>query len=300
MPTPREDGPATPIPKEDANASEGDGVPQGRPRRRMTLRRQVVRLAVLLGGVYLVLLVLAVTSLDTFLFRPHRSSYQDDSSILKLTTANGVKISAMYLASPGARYTILFSHGNGEDLGDVRGDLLRLNVLGFAVLGYDYQGYGTSEGVPSERNCYADIDAAYEYLTGSLDVPPERIILYGRSVGGGPSVDLATRRPVGGLILESAFTSALACSRISSVLPTDAFRNIDKIHAVKCPILSIHGRRDWTVPFRLGKALFEAAPGPKRCLWVDRAGHNDVAEVGGEQVNQAITDCAAWLDRGAP
>ena len=266
----------------------------------MTLRRHVLRLAVLLGAIYLVLVILSMTALDKFVFCPHAASYPDDSSILKLTTRNGVRISAMYLPNPSARFTILFSHGNGEDLGDVRGDLWRLNALGFAVLGYDYQGYGTSEGTPSERHCYMDIDAAYEYLTGPLGVPPQRVILYGRSVGSGPSVDLATRRQVGGMILESAFTSVLACSRLAGALPRDAFRNIDKIGSVRCPVLFIHGRRDWTVPFRVGRALFEAAPGPKRCLWVERAGHNDVERVGGERVNQAIRDFAAWVEQGAP
>jgi hypothetical protein len=270
------------------------------PRRPMTVKRQVLRLAVLLGGTYVVLSILAMTIPEKFLFRPHPSSYQDDQNTLKLATADGVRISAVYLPHPQARYTLLFSHGNAEDMGDVRGDLVHLNALGFAVLAYDYHGYGTSEGSPGERHCYADIDAAYEYLVHTLKQPPERIILYGRSVGSGPSVDLAVRRPVGGLILESAFTSAAACSVLTRLLPTDAFRNIDKIGSVKCPVLAIHGRRDWIVPFRLGKALFEAARGPKRCLWIERAGHNDLALVGGEQIDQAITDFATWLEHGAP
>jgi len=278
--------------------SEQQGSSRVRSRRPMTFKRQVLRLAVLLGGAYAVLSVLALTIPQKFLFRPHASSYRDNQDVLKLTTADGVRISAKYLPSADARYTILFSHGNGEDMGDVRSDLLHLNLMGFAVLAYDYHGYGTSEGAPTERHCYADIDAAYDYLTGSLHVPPERIILYGRSIGGGPSVDLAARRPVGGLILESAFTSAAACSVLTSVLPGDAFRNIDKIKSVKCPVLVIHGRRDWVVPFRLGKALFEAVPGPKRYLWIERAGHNDLTQVGGEQIDYAIKEFAAWLEQG--
>jgi fermentation-respiration switch protein FrsA (DUF1100 family) len=285
--------------QESAGVSEGKGPRPARLGWRMTFRRQVLRLAVLLGGIYLVLSILAMTIPEKFLFRPHASSYQDDPSIFKLTTADGVRISAMFLPNPNARYTLLFSHGNGEDMGDVREKLLHLNALGFAVLAYDYAGYGTSEGTPSERHCYADIDAAYEYLTGPLKAPPERIILYGQSIGSGPSVDLAARRPVGGLILESAFTSAFACSPLTSLLPGDAFRNIDKIRSVKCPVLSIHGRRDWVVPLRVGKALFGAAPGPKRCLWISRGSHNDLAAVAGEQIDQALTDFAAWLAQGA-
>jgi fermentation-respiration switch protein FrsA (DUF1100 family) len=257
-------------------------------------------LAVLLAAIYFVLSIMAMTIPEKFLFRPHAPGYRDDASILKLTAADGVRISAMYLPNRGGRYVLLFSHGNGEDLGDVRGDLLHLNAVGFSVLGYDYHGYGTSEGTPSEAHCYADIDAAYDYLTGPLQVPAQRVILYGQSIGGGPSVDLAARRPIGGMILESAFTSAYACSVLTSLLPGDAFRNIDKIRSVRCPVLMIHGKRDWVVPFRLGKALFQAVPGRKRCLWIERGSHNDLALVAGEQMDQAITDFAAWLDQGAP
>ena len=203
----------------------------------------------------------------------------------------------MYLPNPAARYTVLFSHGNGEDLGDIGPDLLILRQLGFAVLAYDYHGYGTSEGTPSEGNCYLDIQAAYEHLTGTLKVPAERILIHGRSVGSGPSVDLASRRPCAGLMLESAFTSAFQTHWVGRLVPGDRFRNLQKMPHVPCPVLVMHGRRDWVVPFSHGQQLYAAACGPKRCLWVDAAGHNDLASVAGRQYDRAITDFAALVSQ---
>ena len=169
--------------------------------------------------------------------------------------------------------------------------------MGFSVLAYDYHGYGTSEGAPTEANCYRDIEAAYDYLTRTLQVPPHCIIIHGRSVGGGPSIDLATRRPCGGLILESAFTTAFRTFWIGYVLPGDHFRNIDKITRVACPVLVIHGRQDWVVPFRHGQQLYAAANEPKKCLWVDGAGHNDLSLIASDAYDRALLDFAALLDK---
>jgi hypothetical protein len=240
----------------------------------------------------------ALTCADRVLFMPHQAHYVDGPDILKLRTADGKTISAMYLPNANARYTILFSHGNGEDMGDDRSDLLALQHLGFSVLAYDYHGYGTSEGRPTEANCYLDIEAAYDYLTGTLKVPPEGILIYGRSVGGGPGIDLAARRPCAGLILESAFTTAFRTHWLGYLVPGDRFRNIDKIGRVRCPVLVMHGRRDWIVPFAHGQQLFAAANEPKRCLWVDRAGHNDVALTADQAFDQALLDFGKLVERG--
>jgi len=126
---------------------------------------------------------------DGKIFLPQPSSYQDTSEILKLTTADQIQLSAVYLPNPASTYTIVYTHGNAEDLGDIRPVLQQLRDIGFSVFAYDYRGYGTSQGTPSERNAYRDIDTAYNYLTQQLRVPPQRIIAYGRSVGGGSAVD---------------------------------------------------------------------------------------------------------------
>jgi abhydrolase domain-containing protein 17 len=187
-------------------------------------------------------------------------------------------------------YTILLSHGNAEDLGDLAPLLERLQALGANVLAYDYEGYGVSDGAPSEARLYADVDAAYRYLTVERGVPPEDVIAYGRSLGGGPSVDLASRRPLGGLVLESAFTSVFRVVTRVPIFPGDELRNLSKMGRVRCPVLVMHERRDPVIPFHHGEALFAAAPGPKLRLWVDAEGHADMASVAGDDYDRAIGD----------
>ena len=274
-------------------------TPQTKPAkaaRTMTVGRQVKRMIVILAILYVALAALLLASADRILFQPPASRYVDDKDIFKLKTSDGTLISATYLASPSAKCTILFSHGNAEDLRDVFGDLVSMKNHGFSVLAYDYHGYGTSGGKPSEDNCYRDIDAAYEYLTQTRKIPPDRILVMGRSVGGGPAVDLAARKPVAGLILESAFTSAFRVFWIGYAIPGDRFRNIDKIAKVTCPVLVVHGRNDSVVPFAHGQQLFAAAHEPKRCLWVDGGNHNDLPEVGGKRYDQALLDFVTLIE----
>ncbi len=267
-------------------------------RRPMTWKRQVKRLAVLLGCLYVLLLVVAAGCADRLLFPCPQSSYSDLPGLFKIPTPDGGAVSAVHLQEPGARYTILYSHGNGEDIGRVLGVCRLLRGAGFNVLVYDYRGYGTSEGSAGERSACVDIESAYDYLTGPLAVPPERILLLGRSVGGGPSVDLASRKPVGGLILEGAFTSAFRIPLRVRLLPWDKFDNLAKLPRVRCPVLVIHGQNDWIVPAWHGQALYAAAPDPKRCLWVEGAGHNDLVHVAADRYTTALRDLAASLDEG--
>jgi hypothetical protein len=172
----------------------------------------------------------------------------------------------------------------------IRPILETLTTTGAAVFAYDYQGYGTSDGHPSEQGAYADINAAYTYLTEELAIAPERIIIHGRSVGGGPSVDLASREPVGGLIIESSFTSAFRTVLPIPLLPFDKFHNLSKLEQVDCPVLIIHGTEDRTIPLWHGERLFERAPEPKTFFPVAGAGHNDLVDVAGDRYVQAIQE----------
>lgn len=219
---------------------------------------------------------------DRQIFQPQSTSYQDSREILKLNSTPEVQISAIYLPNPKGVYTILYSHGNAEDLGDIRPILTTIRSLGVSVFAYDYQGYGTSQGKPSESESYKDIEAAYNYLTQKLGVPPQKIIIYGRSVGGGPSVDLASRKPAAGLILESTFISAFRTVTVIPIFPFDKFANLNKIEQVNCPVLVIHGKADEVIPFWHGEKLFASAKEPKLSLWIETAGHNDLTNVAGE------------------
>ena len=131
-------------------------------------------------------------------------------------------------------------------------------------------------------------------------VPPSRIIIYGRSVGGGPSVDLARRKPVAGLVLESTFVSAFRVVTHISLYPFDKFPNLNKIKQVNCPLLIIHGTDDEVIPFWHGQELFAVAEQPKRFLQVEGARHNDVLWVAGEQYAEVLHEFVSLISAIAP
>ncbi len=244
--------------------------------------KKAVRTLVLM---YICFVLFAYLFSDRIIFfgQGRQSSYEDGPEILKIETKDGGKISALYLSEPNSEFTVLYSHGNAEDIGDIREVLEAFRNKGFSVLAYDYHGYGTSSGTPSEKNTYEDAEAAYEYLVGKLGCPPDRIIALGRSLGGGAATHLACRKKLAGLILEGAFVTAFRTATHFPLLPFDKFRNIDKIKQVHCPILVIHGKNDEIVPFWHGEKLFETANEPKLKFWVDGAGHNDLFWVAGNR-----------------
>lgn len=234
---------------------------------------------------------------DSMIFQPQSASYQDDENILKLPITETKSISAQYLSNSNAEYTVLYSHGNAEDLGDIQPIVERLNRWGFNVLAYDYQGYGTSHGNPSERNAYKDIETAYQYLTQDLRINPSKILVYGRSVGGGPSVELATRYTIAGLILESTFTSAFRVVVPIPILPFDKFSNAAKLSRVNCPVLVLHGEADRVIPFHHGQKLFDLASDPKQFLWESEAGHNDFTWVSDHNHELALLSFQALVKK---
>jgi abhydrolase domain-containing protein 17 len=246
------------------------------------------RMLVFLLFIYAVFGVYIFFQADRMIFLPQPSSDRDDKDILKLPVDRTEKISAIYLPNSESAYTLLYIHGNAEDLGDIRPLLYSFYNWGFSVFAYDYRGYGTSDGHPSEHNAYQDADAAYNYLTQQLKIPPKQIIVYGRSVGGGSAIELVTKHSVAGLILESTFTSAFRVVLPFPLLPFDKFTNLDKIRKVDCPVLVMHGQADRVISIQHGKKLYQAAPNPKMSLWVEKAGHNDFIWVAGERYQQTL------------
>lgn len=237
---------------------------------------------------------------DNIIFQPPKSDHRDPNATLKLQSRDGVQVSAVYLPNTQATYTILFSHGNAEDLGTLAAELEDIRALGFSVFAYDYHGYGTSGGKANEQNAYEDEEAAYEHLTQVLHIPPDRIIAHGRSLGGAMAIDLASRKPLAGLIVESSFLSAFRVVTGYPIFPFDKFRNLDKIKQVRCPVLVIHGRQDEVIPFWHGTRLFELANAPKTNFWVDGAGHNNLKAVAGQQYVQSLIAFRESLGRTQP
>ncbi|WP_460194174.1 alpha/beta hydrolase [Thermosynechococcus sp. FA-CM-4201] len=245
--------------------------------------------------IYLIIAVYLYFGADALIFHPPRPTYSLSEEIRLIPVGQGDRLAVRYVANPDAHFTLLFSHGNGEDLGMVEPFLQTLRQWGFSVLAYDYRGYGLSSGRPSERHAYADALAAYTYLIEELRVPPERVILYGRSLGGGVATELATQVAIAGLVLESTFTSIFRVVVPFPLFPFDRFINRDKLPQVKVPLLILHGTADSIVPFRHGQHLFAIAREPKFSLWVEGADHNDVVEVAGDRLRTALEEFATFL-----
>lgn len=259
------------------------------------LQWQIVWQIVLCYGI----MCIVVFFLSDYIMYPIPEPYQDKQipvTVIKLTTKNAQKISAVYLPNRTAKYTLLISHGNGEDLRMIFPWLEAFQAHGFSVFAYDYQGYGTSSGKPSENKTYMDIDAAYDYLTNTLNIPKNQILLVGRSIGSGPTIDVAKRVPVAGIILESPFLTAFRVMTHWPLFPIDKYRNNVKILKISVPILFIHGTKDRVVPFWQGEALYKLATSPKRFYRVEGAGHNDITEIGNEQYWKTIQEFAASLE----
>jgi abhydrolase domain-containing protein 17 len=255
----------------------------------------VIKTVLILGVLfYASLAAFAWLTADRQIFFPPPPSYTLASLGATLVPAeDGAEIATVYLPNPEAELTILFSHGNAEDVGHALTYLEMLRDTGYSVIGYDYRGYGRSTGGrPSAEGTYRDIEAVYRHATEDLGIPPSKIVLFGRSVGAGPATHLATREEVGGLILENAFTSAFVVVTRVTLLPFDLYPNLKNIRRVESPVLIIHAVRDEIIPIAHGRRLYEAAAGPKRHLWVEGARHNDVALVGGEEYWGAIRDFA--------
>mmetsp|Transcript_8472 Transcript_8472/g.10710 ORF Transcript_8472/g.10710 Transcript_8472/m.10710 type:complete len:288 (+) Transcript_8472:120-983(+) len=224
-------------------------------------------------------------NIDSLLFRPPEPTPLHPGCRFWLKTAYGNKIPAIYFKRETAKITFLYSHANAEDLGLMFGWLKCLSKrLNVNILAYDYTGYGESEGTPSEENCYADIDAAYEHLTSFRETDPRDIVLYGRSVGSGPSTFLAAKlsnegEELGGLILECPFKSVMrVVADVGCTVMNDRFPNIDRISTVRCPTLIIHGTEDRMIPIDHGAALHEAIEEEFRAepYWAVGKGHNDL------------------------
>lgn len=234
---------------------------------------------------------------DRQIFFPPPPSYTLSSiGAKRIPTGDGGGIAVVHLPNQEADLTILFSHGNAEDLGHALPFMESLRRSGFSVVGYDYRGYGASGGgPPTVGKTYEDIAAAYRYAVESLRIPPSRIIVLGRSVGSGPSTHLAATSAVGGLVVESGFTSAFVVLTRVPLLPFDRYPNLANIRRVECPVLIIHGTHDEIISIAHGRSLYAAAPEPKRYLWVEGAHHNDLALVAGGAYGAALRELGALV-----
>lgn len=206
---------------------------------------------------------------------------------VEIPTEDAVKLVAWVIpAEPRSPMWLLVCHGNAGNLSEFDRPVhyAGLRQLGLNLLAFDYRGYGESGGSASEAGLYRDADAAYRYLTNQRGVPASRIVLFGHSLGSAVAIDLASRVPSAGLIVEGAFTSAT--DRGQELYPyipvrwiaASRFSSIDKISRVPAPKLFLHAERDEVIPVAHGRRLYEAAPPPKTFVEL-RGGHGDAFDV---------------------
>jgi fermentation-respiration switch protein FrsA (DUF1100 family) len=245
---------------------------------------------------YLALLVVLRLSEARLLYAPGASrtlaappsALQLAPERVEIPTADGITLVAWIIRAPDAGSAgrwLLVCHGNAGNLADAGrpAHYAGLRALGLNLLAFDYRGYGESGGTPSEAGLYRDADAAYRYLRETLSVPPDRIILFGHSLGSAVAVDLAARVPAAGLVVEGALISVTA--RAQEVYPyvpvrwvaRSRYASIEQIGRVAAPKLFLHARSDDVVPLAHGRRLFAAAGPPK--TFVELAGgHGDAFE----------------------
>jgi len=171
---------------------------------------------------------------------------------------------------------VIFAHGNGELIDYWPAELKAFTQLGMALLLVEYPGYGRSAGTPSQKSITEVFLAAYDILSARKDIDPSRIVLFGRSLGGGAVCALAAQRPSSALILMSTFISVRSFAiryLVPKFLVRDPFDNLEVVRNYKGPILILHGKHDGVIPYSHGKKLHQAAPHSKFITY--DAGHND-------------------------
>jgi fermentation-respiration switch protein FrsA (DUF1100 family) len=212
-----------------------------------------------------------------------------------LTAADGVRVHGWW-ATPRRddAPVILYLHGNSGNITHRAGRLEYIGRLGWGFLIIDYRGYGRSEGRPSEQGLYRDADAAWAYATGERGIAPERMAIFGVSLGTGVACELATRVEAGHVLLEAPFESISAMARKIFVLPigfllSTRFDNVGKVARIKSPLMVLHGDRDEVIPIKQGMAVYEAANHPKEFYHVPGGGHIDLPQVGGEEYVRRVS-----------
>lgn len=213
-------------------------------------------------------------------------------------TEDGIKLHGWLFSLEEDAPVILFCHGNAGNMSHRLENIRLLVDHKLNVFIFDYRGYGKSEGDPSEAGLYLDGQAAYDFLVHARNIPWEKIVLFGRSLGAAVAIELSLRRKVRSLIIESGFTSTKEMAKtmplfslFSFLLPAN-FNNLEKIPQVTVPKLVIHGEKDEIVPLSMGHKLFQAAPEPKYFFPIKGAGHNDTWFIGGKTYFETLAEFA--------
>ena len=266
--------------------------------REATIRASTYVTTFVLSVVCLYVLILALIMIfqNHLIYMPRRRISQTPGSVglayrdVRFRAADGMELSGWFVPAATTGNTdpervVLFCHGNAGNMSHRLDSIRVFHRLGLSVFLFDYRGYGESEGSPTEEGMYLDVEAAWRFLTQGKKTemeksfPPEKIILFGRSIGGSVATWLARSHTPDRLILEATFKSAPAMA--AKYLPFVPFRlilryrydTLEYVRNISCPLLIIHSRKDEIVPFSHGRALYDAAKEPKTFLEISGS-HN--------------------------
>ena len=254
------------------------------------------------------LAVSVVTILLLFYFLQNKLLYYPDRGLppppkvqlpaverVEFSSSDGVKLVSWWLPPQPGRPTVLFFQGNAGNIADRSDRLFDCADHGWGLLLLGYRGYGDSAGTPDEPGINLDARAALEWLRKRPDVEGKKIVYYGESLGCGFASELAVAEPPACLVLEAPFKNLKAIAAVhypwlpTSILVKGRLDNLANVAKLKCPLWVTHGTRDEIIPFGHGKAVFDAAPEPKK-FYELRSRHNDISETGGKPYRAAVAE----------
>jgi fermentation-respiration switch protein FrsA (DUF1100 family) len=253
---------------------------------------RIWRIAGLVLVPYLIVLLLLMIFEESFIFFPYKydgSEYWQPPGLtyedVFFEADDGTKLHGWYCPHESPRAVVLFAHGNAGNITHRADVVRRLQRLGLSVFLFDYRGYGRSEGRPDEDGILADARAARSKLAELAGVSARDIVLMGRSLGGAVAVDLAAEQGARGLVVESTFSSMGDVAAVHypwlpvRLLLRTRLDSVGKIANYAGPLLQSHGELDGTIPYHLGRQLYDASPAVdgdgKQFYTVQNADHND-------------------------
>ena len=203
-----------------------------------------------------------------------------DYEDITLTTSDNERLHGWYIPAANSRGVLLFFHGNAGNISHRLDSIKIFHELNLDTLIIDYRGYGRSTGKASEQGTYLDAQAAWDYLISNRRIPANRIIVFGRSLGGAIGAWLGIQHTPAAVIIESSFSSGVDMAhRLYPFLPTGLITRLkypvaDYAGRLICPVLVVHSRHDEIIPFAMGQAIYAAVKQNKKFLEL-RGDHNN-------------------------
>jgi fermentation-respiration switch protein FrsA (DUF1100 family) len=263
------------------------------------LQNTLIHIGIIVIIVYSVFLIVMYFKQDSLLYFPDKEIWQTPKDVglgyeeIYFKAKDGITISGWYIPAENEKGIILFCHGNAGNISHRLDSIKIFNSLNLSVLIFDYRGYGKSEGKPYEIGTYLDAEAAWDYLVNFKEKSPDRIILFGRSLGAAIAAEIALRKNPAGLIIESSFTSVPDIgTKFYPWIPVKLisrfkYSTIDKIGLIRCPKLIIHSHEDEIIPFEHAKSIYERAFPPKDFLEI-KGGHNEGFLISGNTYTEGL------------